>query len=215
MSEILGQNGNYKKLLVYRISVIISVATEYFVAKFITAKSRTVDQMQQAARSCKQNIVEGNEAAKTSSETEIKLTNVARASLAELLEDYIDYLRFNSLHQWDKDNIRTQKLRDYLKSKEFEENYNAILDKMNGEEFCNFMITLIHQEMYLLDKLLSTQEKRFIESGGIREKMSQARREYRSNPSNRSNQSNPSNRSNQSNPSNQSNQSNPSNPKKI
>lgn len=199
MSEILGHKGNYKKLLVYRIAVIISVATEFFVAKFIPPKSRTTDQMQQAARSCKQNIVEGNEAAKTSSETEIKLTNVARASLAELLEDYIDYLRFHSFHQWDKANPRTQKLRDYLKSKDFEENYTTILDKMNGEEFCNLMITLIHQEMYLLDKLLSTQERRFIESGGIREKMSRARREYRRDQRDRINRSNQSNQINQSN----------------
>ena len=102
MNGFLKSRGDVRNLKAYKVSVIISDATEIFVRKFISKGSRTIDQMQQAARSCKQNIVEGSEAAKTSTETEIKLTNVARASLGELLDDYMDYLRFNSLPIWTK-----------------------------------------------------------------------------------------------------------------
>lgn len=97
MSEFLHSNGDYRTLLSYRLAQKISVVTEIFVERFLQRGSRTVDQMQQAARSCKQNIVEGSAAAITSKETELKLTNVARASLCELQEDYEDYLAFRGL----------------------------------------------------------------------------------------------------------------------
>lgn len=179
MNEFLKSRGNVRNLKAYKVSVIISDATEIFVRKFISRGSRTIDQMQQAARSCKQNIVEGSEAAKTSVETEIKLTNVARASLGELLDDYMDYLRFNSLQLWGKDHPRISKLRDYLKSEEFQSDYTELCHRLSPEEFCNLMITLIKQEQFLLDRMLLKMQERFLIEGGIREKMTRARISHR------------------------------------
>ena len=98
----LPQKGNYKSLLSYQKSVIIYDCTYKFCERFFRKYDRTIDQMVQAARSGKQNIIEGSKAAITSSETEIKLTNVARASLEELLEDYNDFLRVKNFELWDK-----------------------------------------------------------------------------------------------------------------
>ena len=96
----LPQHGHYRNLRVYQVSEMIYDITFYFCQKYLQKGDRTVDQMVQAARSGKQNIAEGNQAAATSSETEIKLTNVAKASLEELLDDYEDYLRVRGLQQW-------------------------------------------------------------------------------------------------------------------
>ena len=195
MAGFIKGNGEFKNLQVYKMAVIISVATDIFVKRFIDSRSRTTDQMQQAARSCKQNLVEGSDAAPTSKETEIKLTNVARASLGELLEDYEDYLRFNSLEVWGVNHPRVERLRDYLKKEAFEQEYPKLLPKLNGEEFCNLMITLILQERRLIDGLLKRQQQRFLEDGGIREAMTRSRLETRKNqnsPNNRNNPNNPS-----------------------
>ncbi len=213
MSGFLKQSGDPRSLLVYKLASHVSLVTEYFVLHFLDRKSRTVDQMQQAARSCKQNIIEGAEAAKTSKETEIKLTNVARASLAELLEDYIDALTFSSLQLWDKSHTRTLRLRNYIRQPEFPTQLPTLLPRLNKEEICNLAITLIKQTQYLLDRLLQSQQKRFLEEGGIREQMTRARIEYRKNQNNWNNQNNWSNQnnSNNSNNSNSSNNSNNSN----
>lgn len=96
-------HGGYKKLLSYRKAEIVYDATVHFCDRFIGKGDRTRDQMIQAARSCKQNIIEGSMASGTSKETEIKLTNVARASLEELLEDYRDFLRVRGLRLWEKE----------------------------------------------------------------------------------------------------------------
>ena len=109
MNEFLNPNGDYHNLLCYQLALTICVITEIFVKRFVPRNSRTVDQMQQAARSCKQNIVEGSAAATTSRETEIKLTNVARASLCELQEDYTDYLLFRNRPLWFKGHPRVTK----------------------------------------------------------------------------------------------------------
>lgn len=184
MESIVKHSGDPRNLLVYKLSAHVSMVTEYFVQNYIDRKSRTVDQMQQAARSCKQNIVEGCEASATSKETEIKLTNVARASLAELCEDYVDFLSFRSLPIWDKSHPRTMRLREYIKSPRFASELRELLPRLNPEEICNLAITLIKQTQYLLDRLLKSQEKRFLEQGGIREQMSRARRAYRDQPKN-------------------------------
>ncbi len=210
MSEFLKGRGDVRKLLVYKLANYVSVLTEIFVSKFVSRGSRTIDQMQQAARSCKQNIVEGSGAAKTSKETEIKLTNVARASLDELEEDYLDYLTFHKLEAWGKDHPRILRLREYIKTPGFDSEYQTIADKLNDEEFCNMAITLIKQTQYLLDRMVAAQQKRFLEEGGIREAMSRARREYRNNQMNWNNRNN-SNHLNSSNSSNTSNNSNSSN----
>ena len=135
--------------------------------------------MIQAARSGKQNIAEGNQAATTSSETEIKLTNVAKASLEELLIDYEDYLRVHGLEQWQQNNPRMEILRQYTRTKRFLEEYPTLFDKMNEEEICNLSITLIHQAMYMLHRLLETMQRRFVSEGGIKEQMLSARLNYR------------------------------------
>lgn len=179
MGEIVNHNGDVRNLLVYQLALKISVITEIFVQRFLTRGSRTIDQMQQAARSCKQNIVEGSQAASTSKETEIKLTNVARASLGELEEDYMDYLLFHQLPIWGKDHPRIRRMREYIKSTEFKERYQILCHKLPAEEFCNLAITLIKQTQYLLDRLIASQEKRFLEEGGIREAMTRARLKYR------------------------------------
>lgn len=175
MDDFLAPNGDVRQLKAYKVAAIITYATEIFVQRFIPLGSRTKDQMEQAARSCKQNIVEGSEAATTSRESEIKLTNVALASLGELLEDFIDQLAFRNLKPWTQKHERLSKLRDYLKSSEFENGYVELCNRMPHEDFCNLMITLIYQERYLLRGMLKHQKERFLKEGGIKEQMSKAR----------------------------------------
>lgn len=179
MNTFLRNKGGYRKLRVYRLSEIIYDLSVIFSERFIRAGSRTWDQMVQAARSGKQNIAEGSKAATTSRTTEIKLTNVAKASLEELMLDYEDYLRQNNLPQWDKNNPRTLKLREYLKSEEFLANPTKFAFAMNAEEFCNLCITLINQATYMLHRLIDKQQEQFLKEGGINEQMYSARVQYR------------------------------------
>lgn len=159
MSTFLKSAGDFRNLLAYKVALKVSVITEIFVQRFITKGSRTADQMQQAARSCKQNIVEGSAASATSKESEIKLTNVARASLSELEEDYRDYLVFHRLNLWTKDYFRTLQMRSYIKSDKFDEEYVQLCRWLPAEEFCNLAITLIKQTQYLLDRMLQSQQR--------------------------------------------------------
>jgi len=180
MGDIILPRGNYENLESYKNSVVIYDATQVFCQRYLTRGDRTVDQMIQAARSGKQNIVEGCQAARISSETEIKLTGVARASLQELLEDYQDYLRTHHLTLWAKDDPRTLRLRAFLRNTE--KTYAAFqsyLECGDPELFCNLMISMIHQTNYLLDRLLQSLEKTFVANGGLRERMYYARIEGR------------------------------------
>ena len=180
MSEIILPHGNYQELESYQNSIIIFDATQDFCARFLKKGDRTIDQMIQAARSGKQNIIEGSVASGISSETEIKLIGVARASLEELLEDYRDFLRTHTLPQWDKDDPRTQQVRQLAKQKnKTYETYRTYLSTDNPELFCNTMISLIHQTNYLLDRQIKSLEKSFTEKGGLRERMSRARKSCR------------------------------------
>lgn len=172
--------GGYRKLRAFQLSEIVCDLTMIFAKEFLRPGSRTRDQMEQAARSGKQNIAEGSEASKTSKETEIKLTNVAKASLEELLLDYEDFLRQNSLCKWDKSHPRTLRLREYLKSDDFMRQPIKFACKLSAEEYCNLCITLINQTTYLLRRLIDTQQKQFLEHGGIKEQMYKARVNYRS-----------------------------------
>ena len=190
MNKFLQSTGDYHTLLCYKLAAKISLITEIFVERFISPGSRTIDQMQQAARSCKQNIVESSAASVTSKRTEIKLTNVARASLCELQEDYVDYLSFRGMKPWPKDHPRTLRLRSYLRSERFDNECADLCRRLPAEEFCNLALTLIIQTEYLLDKMLAAQQSRFIKNGGIREAMSAARRDYRENYQNYQNNSN-------------------------
>ena len=179
MNTFLREKGGYRNLRVFRLSEIIYDLSVIFAKLYIRAGSRTRDQIEQAARSGKQNIAEGSAAASTSRETEIKLTNVAKASLEELLLDYEDYLRQNNLPQWHKSHPRTIKLRDYLKSQDFLDNPTKFAYKMNVEEYCNLCITLINQATYMLRRLIDKQQEQFLQEGGIREQMFAARVQYR------------------------------------
>lgn len=176
----LPQHGHYRQLRVYRVAEALYDLTYIFCQRFLPQYGdRTVDQMVQAARSGKQNIAEGNQAAPTSSETEIKLTNVARASIEELLDDYEDYLRTRSLSQWDSTNSRLSRMRQWTRSESFYHDYKEKAALMTEEEMANLGITLCHQTIYMLGQLLKTQQNRFVTEGGIKEQMHKARTGYR------------------------------------
>ena len=196
----LPQHGHYRHLRVYQVTEMIYDITFYFSHEYLQKGDRTIDQMVQAARSGKQNIAEGNQAAATSSETEIKLTNVAKASLEELLDDYEDYLRVRNLQQWGNLHPRYDAMRQYARSEEIKKNYASHIKRMNDEEIANLSITLIHQAIYMLHKLLVTMQNRFVTEGGIKERMFQSRVNYRNNQNSQSNQNNQNNQNNQSAP---------------
>ena len=177
----LPQHGHYRHLRVYQVTEIIYDITYYFTQHHLAKGDRTVDQMVQAARSGKQNIAEGNQAAATSSETEIKLTNVAKASLEELLVNYEDYLRVRNMQPWDNQHPRYEKMREYARSEQIKKDYAEKIQRMNDEEIANLCITLIHQAIYMLHKLLVTMQNRFVTEGGIKERMHQSRTDYRNN----------------------------------
>lgn len=183
----LPNHDHYRNLRVYAVTEIIYDITYYFAHRYLQRGDRTIDQMIQAARSGKQNIAEGNQAAATSSETEIKLTNVAKASLEELLVDYEDYLRTRNLEQWGSLHPRYEKMRQYARSEQLRTNYAEMVQRMNDEEVANLCITLIHQANYMLHKLLATMQDRFVTEGGIKERMFQARINYRNNQNNQDN----------------------------
>ena len=175
----LPKHGHYRNLRVYKVTEIIYDITYYFTRHYLSHGDRTVDQMVQAARSGKQNIAEGNQAAATSSETEIKLTNVAKASLEELLVDYEDYLRVHGFGQWDTQHPRYEKMRRYARSEQIKSDYTLTMQRMNDEELANLAITLIHQAIYMLHRLLVTMQNRFVSEGGIKEQMYRSRVDYR------------------------------------
>lgn len=176
----LPRHGHYRYLRVYQVTEVIYDITYYFTHRYLRRGDRTVDQMVQAARSGKQNIAEGNQAAATSAEMEIKLTNVAKASLEELLIDYEDYLRVHHLQQWGKLHPRYEKMRQYARSEQIMKEYPWKIKLMNDEEIANLCITLIHQAIFMLHKLLETMQNRFVIEGGIKELMYQSRSNYRS-----------------------------------
>ena len=202
-NNFLPQHGNYRNLRVYKVTEIIYDITYYFAQKYLSKGDRTVDQMVQAARSGKQNIAEGNQAAATSSETEIKLTNVAKASLEELLIDYEDYLRVRELEQWNKLHPRFETMRQYARSEQIMKDYAKYIVRMTDEEIANLCITLIHQAIFMLFKLLEHMQERFVKEGGIKEIMYKARTEYRNEQKHLSSQQNQIIQSTQSNQNNQ------------
>ena len=176
----LPQHGHYRNLRVYKAAEALYDITFIFCRRFLSNEvDRTVDQMIQAARSGKQNIAEGNQPATTSSETEIKLTNVAKASLEELLVDYEDYLRTRQLTQWDQQNPRYFKMRNWTKTEDFSTNYAFRAEQLSDEELANLGITLCHQIIFMLNNLLKTLQDRFVTQGGIKERMHAARTGYR------------------------------------
>ena len=179
-SLILPPRGDYQTLLSYQKSEVVYQVTYRFCQKYLRKGDRTGDQMVQAARSGKQNIVEGSKAATTSKEMEIKLTNVARASLEELLEDYRDYLKVRDLPVWDKQSREAQYVRRLGRTTPMSfEVFREFTETRPAEVVANIAICLIHQANYLLDHQLKGLEKAFLQEGGLRERMTRARLQVR------------------------------------
>ncbi len=173
-SDFISPKGDYRKLIVYRKAECIYDITFYFTDKYLRRGDRTIDQMVQAARSGKQNIIEGASAAMTSAETRIKLYNVSKASFDELLADYEDYLRCRNLPRWDEE--QQLKVREFCKKNDNSEFYRKIIRERDDITIANLSITMIHQEIQLLLGLIERAKADFLENGGIREEMSRARR---------------------------------------
>jgi four helix bundle suffix protein len=169
-------HGGYKKLLSYQKAQIVYDATVYFCERFFSRRDRTVDQMVQAARSGKQNIIEGSMASGTSKETEIKLTNVARASLEELLEDYRDFLRTRRLPEWNTEHPYARRLHELNRIPDATyATFRKGIEHPEAEISANVIIGLIRVTSYLLGKQIRSLEEAFVKEGGLRERMTRAR----------------------------------------
>lgn len=176
-------HGGYEQLLSFQKARIVYDGTVKFCERFLKKSDRTYDQMVQAARSGKQNIVEGSQASGTSKEMEIKLTNVARASLEELLEDYRDFLRVRGLAEWPRDHRYSLRLRQL--NRQPNSNYATFQKGIENPDpaiTANVMIGLIKLTNYLLDRQIRQLEQAFVKEGGLRERMTRARLAERSRP---------------------------------
>lgn len=169
--------GGYRELKSYQMSTIVYDATVEFCRHYVSSFSRTNDQMVQAARSGRQNIAEGSRAAGTSKKTEIKLTNVARASLEELLLDYEDFLRQGKLEMWSKDDPQAKRVRNLCYPNPSYSSYESYLK--NSEQAANMIICVIHQTNYLLDQQLRKLQEELLNQGGFSERLYQKRKERR------------------------------------
>lgn len=179
MNELIPNMGNYKNLLSYQKSDVIYQITYFFCGKFLKKGDRTVDQMVQAARSGKQNIVEGCAAASTSAKTEIKLINVAKASLKELLEDYEDFLKTRNAPQWQKGSVEYEAMRNLGRTHNDAEFFMKLVETRPPETIANMAIILINQADYLLFKQLERLSADFLKNGGFSERMAALRRKNR------------------------------------
>lgn len=202
----LRPSGGYRQLRSFQAATVIYDATVSFCARFIDKRSRTVDQMVQAARSGRQNIAEGSRASATSTQTELRLVNVARASLDEVLLDYEDFLRQRGLRQWDKDDPQARAVREVGRNHPTDRSdrtdpsdatpYSPWLNHADPAVVANALICLIHQTNYLLDRQIAGLERQFIKSGGYSERLAAARieerqRQNRTDPTDRSKQTLP------------------------
>ncbi|HKS38942.1 MAG TPA: four helix bundle suffix domain-containing protein [Verrucomicrobiae bacterium] len=169
-------HGGYEQLLSYQKSQIVYDATVRFCDRFIDKKSRTHDQMVQAARSGNKNIAEGSQISGTSKEAELKLVNVARASLEELLGDYQDFLRQRGHALWDKNCKEALFVRKLgARNDTSYETYRTFIETRPAHVVANILVCLIHQTNYLLDQQLRRLEQDFLKEGGLRERMTRAR----------------------------------------
>jgi restriction system protein len=211
----LRPSGGYRDTASFQTTTLIYDATVWFCERFLDSRSRTVDQMVQAARSGRQNIAEGSRASATSSQTELRLVNVARASLEELLLDYEDFLRHRRLPQWAPDSPEASAIRSVparfrknqadqadpcnltdLSDADRAALYSQWLDHADPAIRANALICLIHQANFLLDRQLAALEQQFVEGGGYSEQLATARLAHRrkkdpSDPPNQPNQSDP------------------------
>ena len=170
----------WQDLWFYQKSQVLYQMTYVFCERFLPQYGdRTVDQMVQAARSGKQNIVEGSEDGKTSTEMELKLLNVARASIGELRQDYEDFLKSRQLRQWTSADERFQPMQDFTKSHNRLTDYEPYFSKLTAEEMANLGLTLCFQVDTMMNKYMESLERTFVTEGGIKERMYQARTGYR------------------------------------
>ena len=172
-------HGGYRGLLSYQKAQIVYKLTRGFCARFFDKGDRTMGQMIQAARSGKQNIVEGSRVSGTSKEAELKLLGVARGSLEELLEDYEDFLANGNMRLWDKESREARYVRKLGKSDADYATFRNFCDTRPAEVVANIGICLIHQANYLLDQQMRALEQTFLREGGLRERMARSRYEYR------------------------------------
>lgn len=178
--NLIPPHGGYAELQSYKMAEIVYDGTVAFCDRFIDKRSRTHDQMVQAARSGKQNIAEGSMASGTSKKTELKLIGIARASLEELLIDYKDFLRQKKFMLWGKDHPQVVAIRRlaYSDNRSYE-TYKAYIEASPPEIAANAMVCLVHQTNYLLDQQLRALEKAFLAEGGFTERLYKARTESR------------------------------------
>lgn len=177
---VLRRQANWKDLYFYQKADTLYQMTFVFCQRFLPAHGdRTVDQMVQAARSGKQNIVEGSEDGMTSTEMELRLLNVSRASLHELREDYEDYVRTRRLSIWTVGHPRYDNLVAFCKAHNTFDEYAPFLNRWGDEEFCNTALSLCHITDRMMSRYLERLEKEFVEQGGIKERMHAARTGYR------------------------------------
>ncbi|MCU0857805.1 MAG: four helix bundle suffix domain-containing protein [Pontiellaceae bacterium] len=202
--RLIPKHGGYRRLKSFQTSEIVYDATAIFCDRFVGKRSRTHDQMVQAARSGRQNIAEGSMASATSKKTELKLTNVAKASLEELLLDYEDFLRQHKLRQWDKNDPQALSVRNRYRefpaewflnrcvsnqsdlSATSDEEKRELLDpygvaKASAEVAANTILCLINQATFLLKRQIERLEKNFLEEGGFTERLYYSRKKRREN----------------------------------
>ena len=178
--SIFRQVPKWQDLWFYQKSEVLYQLTYVFCERFLPQYGdRTVDQMVQAARSCKQNIVEGSEDGKTSTQMELQLLNVARSSIGELRQDFEDYLKSRRLHQWTPDDERFQPMQDFTKTHNHLNDYELYFTQWSAEEMANIGLTLCFQVDTMMNKYMEGLEKTFVTQGGIKERMHAARTGYR------------------------------------
>ena len=168
---IIKRKGNYRDLLCYRKAEIVYDITYFFANKFLKPSDRTIDQMVQAARSGKQNIIEGYAASVTSIESELKLLNVAKSSLKELLADYEDYLRTRNMEQWSRESEKFKVAQQLGKEHEDSKYWIDLISSRSDETIANLAIILLYQTDYIIYKFMEKVVDKFEKEGGIREKL--------------------------------------------
>lgn len=177
---LIPPHGGYRSLRTFQTAQSIYDATTIFCNRFIDKRSRTHDQMIQAARSGAQNIAEGSMASATSKKMELKLTGVARASLEELLIDFEDFLRQRGLTKWHKDSKEALAVRNRYKVSDRPDASDPYgIASASPEVAANTILCLIHQTTYLLRRQLQTLEQQFLKEGGFTERLYQERRKRR------------------------------------
>lgn len=191
MVNFLDSPGDFKNLIAYKKAMCVYDGTKYFTRRFLKPGDRTIGQMEQAARSGKQNIVEGNVDGATSTYSNIHLINIAIGSLDELKEDYIDYLRCNSLRLWELEDDKCLRARTVCAKHNDPDYYIKAFEVRSAETVANIMIVVIMQCIKLTGRLLASRKESFLKNGGKKEEMYRMRKSYRNHVNDNYNASEP------------------------